>query len=360
MNYKVPKEMKTFPCVFAVANNYQIFVFLNFRAVAWIEIGNKRYYDDSNGILRSGSNLHCIEVPVKDLDAVEKYTVVYRKMIDRKPYFPVSEDPVREDFDFRPVGQEKINIYHISDAHNMEEEPIKAAEAFGEKIDLLILNGDIPNHSGQIKNFASVYNIASAITRGSVPIVFSRGNHDTRGICGELFSNYTPSANGKTYYTFRLGSLWGLVLDCGEDKPDTNDEYGNTVCFHDFRLKESQFLNDVAENADNEYNAPGVKHKIVVCHIPFVTIKEPPFDIEQEIYRSWTDTVCNKIKPEIMLFGHTHKAGIFEPGSEFDSYKLLNCSAIVGSEPRITEKVFIGCGITLSDNSPNITFTKNT
>lgn len=359
MKQRIPENMKNCPCVFAVGNNYQIIIPFDCKAVVWIEIGDKSYYDDANGIMRSGSNFHRIEVPVKELDSAEKYTVVYRKMIDRKPYFPISENPVRVDFHFSPIKGDKINIYHISDAHNMEEEPIKAAEAFEDNIDLLVLNGDIPNHSGKIEYFNSVYNIASAVTGGSKPIVFSRGNHDTRGICGELFSDYTPNLNGKTYYTFRLGPLWGLVLDCGEDKADSNEEYGNTVCFHEFRLKETKFIKSVAENAENEFNAPGIKHKIVICHIPFVTVQKPPFDIEQEMYRSWTEIVSKIIKPELMLFGHTHKAGVFEPGSNFDTYKLMSCNAVVGSEPDMNKKIFIGCGITLSDNQPTVTFTDN-
>ena len=134
-------------------------------------------------------------------------------MIDRRPYFPLSEDERSLTVSFRPVPTDReINIYHIADAHNLVDEPVSAGRYFGDKIDLLVLNGDIPNHSGDIENFNAIYEIASAITYGSCPVVFARGNHDTRGIHAEDMPNFIPTINGKTYYTFRVGATSGRTL----------------------------------------------------------------------------------------------------------------------------------------------------
>ncbi len=344
------------PTVFAVRDVYQIFIPLEFEAIITVSVGDEIFYDDSNGILRSNSFLHKVEIPMQVLDSAEEYTVICRKMIERKPYFPTSEEPFEVNFKFRPVKSDNINIYHIADAHNMEEEPINAGKFFGDKLDLLILNGDIPNHSGEIENFNSIYRIAYGVTKGEIPVVFSKGNHDTRGIHAEEFSQYTPTDNGKPYFTFRLGSLWGLVVDCGEDKPDNHEEYGNTVCFHNYRLKETKFIKDVVKNAEKEYLADGVKHRLVICHIPFIKQFNPPFNIEEDLYCDWTKTICENIKPELLLFGHTHKIGIHEPDGDFDYYGYQSCTAVVGSQPNVKAKTFIGCGITLSDDKPKIIF----
>lgn len=356
MKYSIPENMKACPSVFAVRDTYQLIILFECDAVVWVEINGECYYDEVDGILRSNRSLHKIEVPMNILDSAGKYTVVYRKMLDRKPYFPESEEPISIDFEFHPIADDKINIYHLSDTHGMTEQSIDAAEDFGKNINLLVLNGDIAEHSGAIEHFEMVYQIASAVTGGHIPIVFSRGNHDTRGKYAELFPEYMPTCNGRLYYTFRLGSLWGLVLDCGEDKPDTNAEYGGTVRFHGYRLKETEFIKQVIENAENEYAAAGVKHRLVICHIPFTRIAPAPFDIEQDIYRSWTELICGNIKPELMLFGHTHNPGVFESGSELDSYGLLSCPAIVGGAPLRETQTYIGCGVTLSDGEPEIEF----
>ena len=145
-----------------------------------------------------------------------------------------------------------VKAYHIADAHNHVEEPVAAAENFIKKygpIDFLILNGDIPDHSGRIENFINIYEIVSELTHGNIPTVFSRGNHDTRGIFAEKIVDHTPCQDGHSYYSFRLGNIWGLVLDCGEDKVDSHPEYGNTVCCHAFRKQETRFIRKIIENA---------------------------------------------------------------------------------------------------------------
>ena len=57
---------------------------------------------------------------------------------------------------------------------------------------------------------------------------------------------------GNTYYTFRIGSVWGMFLDCGEDKLDSHEEYGGTVCFHRFRERETAFIKDVIARSGEE------------------------------------------------------------------------------------------------------------
>jgi predicted phosphodiesterase len=355
----LPTEMLAYPSVFAMKDTYQIFIPFSCEVLVSVRVNEIEYYDDSNGIMRSNTNMHKVEVPMAELDAAGEYTLIYRKMIERKPYFPTSEEPVELSFNFKSVAnKETINIYHISDAHNIEAPVIAAGSYFGDELDLLVLNGDIINHSGRIENFNTIYKIASGITKGSIPIVFSRGNHDTRGIHAEEFGNYTPTDNGRTYYTFRAGSIWGLILDCGEDKLDTHEEYGHTICFHRFRQKETEFIKKIIANADNEYNAHDVKHKLVICHIPFTYIHKPPFDIEQEIYSEWTKLLREEIHPELLIYGHIHTTEIWRKGSDKDAYGQP-CHAIVGSKPIKSENGdhhFVGGGITLGEKKTTVIF----
>lgn len=349
----LPKHMLAYPTVFAVGKNYNIFVPFDDEVIMWVRVGDKVYYDDCNGILRSNTNMHKAELPMSVLDEAREYTVVYKKMIERLPYFPTSEDERELTVSFKPVKDGgDINIYHVSDAHNLVAEPVAAGSFFGDDIDLLVLNGDIPNHSGDVKNFNAICEIASGITKGRCPAVFARGNHDTRGIHAEDMPNYIPIHNGRTYYTFRVGCVWGMLLDCGEDKRDTNDEYGGTICFHNFRLKETEFIKDVIANADSEYNAEGVKHRLVVSHIGFTHIDKPPFDIEQELYGEWTRLMREYIKPDLLLYGHYHFVGISMPGCEFDG-QGQPCPAIIGSKPIFDKEKgnsFIGCALTLYED----------
>ena len=199
------EDLKTYPSVFAVRDEYQIFISANCEILLWIEIDGEKYYDHSNGIIRSGKLVHSVKIPMEVLDKAKKYSVCYRKVVERRPYFSQTEDIKTFDFKFRPVEGENIRLYHISDAHNKVETPVKAA--LYKDFDLLILNGDVPEDSRKIEHFDTIYNISGEITKGEIPIVFSRGNHDLRGICAEKLSEYTPTDNGNSYYTFRLGAL---------------------------------------------------------------------------------------------------------------------------------------------------------
>ncbi|MBR5451426.1 MAG: metallophosphoesterase [Clostridia bacterium] len=346
--------LRTAPAVFAVDDKYHIMVPVTGSSVLWVKIGDNEYYDESNGILRSEVSIHRVIVPMEELDKAEEYTIFERPIIERKPYFPTTMPVVEKTIKFRPVKpNEEIRAYHLSDTHNRTVGPIAAARVFGD-IDLLILNGDIPDHSGSAENMMTVYMIVSELTRGQIPTVFSRGNHDMRGLCAEKFAEYTPNSKGNTYYTFRLGSLWGLVLDCAEDKPDSHEEYGHMICCHTFRRRQTEFIKSVIANAQNEYEQDGIENKVVIVHNPFTLKKQPPFDIEEDTYNEWGKLIKENIRPDLMICGHTHTIGVHEQGSEYDNFSQP-CTLIVASA--INGEYYIGCGITFSRDEITATYT---
>ena len=344
--------LKTTPAVFAVEDTYQILVPTTAPCLFWVRVGDEEYYDESNGIMKSLSELHRVTVPTAALDVAGEYTVCVRPLIERKPYFTETE-PVKEyTFPFHPVPQKNARAYHISDAHNRIEEPVKAAQTFGD-IDFLIFNGDVIDHSGDPSKFDNIYLLAARLTGGEKPCVFSRGNHDMRGNFAEKFAEYTPAANGKTYYTFKLGSIWGMLLDCGEDKPDDHAEYGYTVCCHAFRKRQTAFIETVLKDAATTYAASDVKTRVLIAHHPFSWVNTPPFDIEQDLYKQW----CEMLKPvgfDVMICGHLHRLEIWQPGGENDHLGQL-CPVVIGSKPG--KEYFAGAGYTFGENGITVTFT---
>lgn len=350
----IPKEFVTTPIVYAVKNTYQIMVPVNCETVMWVKVGDQCFYDDSNGILRSALPIHRVTVPMGLLDQEKKYTVYYRIIHERKPYFTESSDVMCYESRFRPVEQEPVHIYHIADAHNCVDAPIAAGRYFGEALDLLVLNGDIPNHSGDIACFTTIYNIAAQLTNGEIPVVFSRGNHDTRGIYAEKFEDYTPTDHGKSYYTFRVGHVWGIVLDCGEDKPDDHAAYGHTICCEDFRRRQIDYLKEVIATCKKEYEELGVKNRLVICHIPF----SEQLGIEKDTYSEWASLLSKKIRPQLMICGHIHKAYVSDVGGEKD-YIGQPCPVVVGSQTSKEENSFVGCAVTLYAECCNVKMTDN-
>lgn len=357
---KIPYEFKTAPAVFAVNNDYKIMVMTRCELTFWVTVGDDAFYDHTNGIMRSVTDIHSVNVPMSVLDSAKKYTVHYRRVLERKPNYPLLEEEKTITFDFRPIKPNgELKIYHIADTHGDEKFSIAAGQYFGNELDLLVLNGDLPDHSGDVKNFGLIYKLCGNITGGNIPCVFSRGNHDTRGFCAEKITEYTPTDNGKSYYTFRMGRIWGLVLDTAEDKPDSCIEYNGTVCCEVFRREETKFIEDVVKRADEEYLAEDIEYKLVVVHTPFTRTMPEPFDIEQELFQGWTDILNEQIKPDLMLCGHLHETRVCHKGDEYDN-KGQPCTVIIGANPLRQGKRhygYVGAAITIDGRNVKVEFT---
>ena len=346
--------------VFSVGNEYQIMAQANGSTLMTVRVGGRIFGDESNGILRSNVKIHRVTVPMELLDAQGEYTVVEQQVIERLPYFPKLGEIEEETYKFYPVPKTgEVRAYHVADAHNRVESPIEAAKKFG-RIDFLVMNGDIPEDCSSESNFDTVYKISHGITGGNIPVVFSRGNHDMRGILAEQIIDFTPNQNGNSYYSFRIGGIWGVVLDCGEDKDDSHPEYNHTVCCGNFRQRQTEYLKNIVNHADREYAAEGVEHRIVVVHNPFPCIHrmDPPFLNETERYAEWTRILGDKIKPDVMLAGHYHHLEVARDGDNPRDGRLP-FTVIFGSQP--TDDGFSGCGVVFRADSRNIdvTFTNS-
>jgi len=128
----------------------------------------------------------------------------------------------------------------------------------------------------------------------------------------------------------------------------THSTYGGTTCFELFRRQETEWLERVYEEGKWK-DAPV---RIAVCHIPFTMRQQPPFDIEEELYREWTALLREHVRPDLLLYGHYHRVEICPPGCEFDS-QGQPCTAIIGSKPIFDKEKgngFVGCALTLRDD----------
>ena len=350
--------LKNKPAVFAVEKSYSIFIQVTEPTVMWLKVGDECFYDHSNGVLRSACDVHKITVPMKSLDEAGGYSVCYRKMIERKPYFSVTSDIEELKFTFSPLPRDKFNLYQVADSHGMVEGACASARVFERecgKIDLLVLNGDVIDHSGDVKNFDAIFDICANITGGSIPIVFSRGNHDTRGIYAEKFSDYTPTRGGFSYFSFRISDLWGLVIDCGEDKVDSHPEYGNTNCHEAFRREQTRYIKSIIERAESEYAEPGVTRRLVFTHVPFTRRFSAPFNIEEELYAEWTRLLGEHIKPDAIFAGHTHKYAIDRPGCDEDAWGEA-FPVVIASAPNTRERTYAGGGAIFDKKGATVVF----
>lgn len=290
------------PAVFAVGDDYQIVFTTRADSHAWVECGGVTYYEAYNGSAPSGT-VHKITVPMEDLDAAGEYAVNARTMIMRGPYDAIQGMTYRKEISFRPLDDsDGLQYYCISDTHDFTASGIKTASYFGDKLDFLALCGDHASFITHEQDLTRALKIASGVTGGSVPVVYARGNHEVKGTLAAQLDNYVGADEGKFYYTFRLGSLWGVVLDMGEDHADDWWEFYDTAHFDDYRKEQLEFLRNL--DADTEYNAPGVTTRIAICHIPLTVTYNN--DFSADIKRLIVDEL-DGMDISLMFSGHTHK-----------------------------------------------------
>lgn len=336
------------PAVFAVGDAYQIMVPVTVPSLMWVRVGDRVFYDHAAGVMRTKCRVHRMTVPMALLDEAKSYTICERLLPHRRAYCSRPRPVTETTFRFIPVPRENARAYMIADAHSRVREPIRAAQTFGD-FDFLIFNGDVPEYSDKTDCLMTAYAIADALTGGEKPLLYARGNHDLRGRFAEDYDEYVPASGGAFYYTFRLGPIAGVILDCGEDKTDDHEEYGGTICCRAMREEETAFLASL-----DPAQFDGALTRLAISHAPFTNRIHPPFDIEEDTYRQWAKLLLERVRPDAMLCGHLHTMGIYDCGSDFDTYGQP-CTVVVGS--KVGKGYFAGAGFVFRRDGIDVTFT---
>lgn len=357
--------MQCAPSVFVIGEEYEILINLTGFGLCFIKIGDTLYYEENSGVLPSERTVVKIRIPQEALDRAREYEIVFRATEERKSYWSTFLAPQTQKFAFKPPKKSgDIKIYYLSDVHGRFELAAGAASYFGEDTDLFVFNGDMGECERE-EDYLTVCRFVGTIAGGRIPVLFTRGNHDTRGRLSERFTEYFPCQGKKTYYTFRLGCLNGIVLDCGEDKPDPSPEYDSSLDtpaeylglnrFHAYRQRELEFLRGITLPED------GIP--FVVSHVcPAMTTKEPfgRFDIDREIYIEWCREL-DRIAPLFMLCGHFHDPFILMPGDE-RSLRSHAYPVVFGNNriPGNGSQHFWGTAIILNRHCAEVRFTDET
>ncbi|MFC7525398.1 metallophosphoesterase [Parapedobacter sp. GCM10030251] len=167
------------------------------------------------------------------------------------------------------------------------------------EIDLVFFNGDMANDlRSEAQLFAHYMDTATALFASEIPMYYARGNHETRGNFASAFPDYFPTTSGHLYYLFRRGPVCFVVLDCGEDKPDSDIEYSGIVNMDAYRTQQAEWLKEALERPEYQ-EAP---YKVVICHMP-------PFGGwhgEEEIAEKFVP-LLNAAGAQVMLSGHLHR-----------------------------------------------------
>jgi hypothetical protein len=235
-------------------------------AVSWVELapaGNDsfysqerpRYYDTVYGNKVVGK-LHRVTIAGLTPGTEYRYRIFSKEVLGyeghRILYGNIAASDVysRRPYAFRTLDsrKEKVSFRVVNDIHgNNDHLRALLSDVERENTDLVIFNGDMVSTVNEEEGiFRGFMDTAVALFASEVPMYYVRGNHETRGRASSSVYAYFPTPTGEFYYAFREGPVFFLVLDSGEDKPDSDIEYSELACFDDYRSEESKWLEAMA------------------------------------------------------------------------------------------------------------------
>jgi hypothetical protein len=178
-----------------------------------------------------------------------------------------------------------------------------------ENLDFLVILGDSVGMMDYERDVQFSNVLAHDVTKGEIPVVYARGNHEIKGAYGESLYKYVGSKNGSFYYWFTLSDVFGITLDLGEDHDDGWWEYYGTDRFTLYHQEQTAFLQElVATKPYENYN-----YTLVACHIPIQFVNSRKDHVE--VKATWTE-LLNQIGPDLAVYGHQHDLYPFLEGQD--------------------------------------------
>jgi len=271
----------TEPTVFIAGDNeYNIVWVTNDMGAAFVELvsGGQSYVfrDEKNGVIRTDDYIHSVRVPRALLESAGGYTVISRTVLSNDGDGVLFDSENRQSYSFASFKQEEtVTFAFFSDLHLKPAEFSRldiAKNILKTKMqgaDVIVFNGDITDAMPTENYFTETLLEAShRISDGAIPVVYARGNHETRGEYAQYIKKYLAFETGEMYGSFNYGGISSIVLDCGEDKADYRDEYGGMVDFENYTAKQLTWLENMGGYAQNSWYNLGISHS------PQVLIKD--------------------------------------------------------------------------------------
>lgn len=186
-----------------------------------------------------------------------------------------------------------------------------------DKTDFLVLNGDIVSYAQSIDSVAKHSISPIVLQTERIPLVYVRGNHEGRGTDFSKVYGLFPTPTGEFWYSFRQGPAAFIVLDAGEDKPDSSHEYAGTADYDSYRERETEWLLEAVKEP-SFVDAPV---KICLIHVPTLGYKTSWYS-QLWITENWAP-ILEKAGIDLMISAHHHKWICSEAGRDGKAYPLL-------------------------------------
>lgn len=303
----------------------------------WVEYGETeklgtKAQQCTHGMMNINSRINTVTLNNLKPNTKYYYKVFSKQITDFRPYKITFGDIISsETHHFQTLNPKtkEVSWLVLNDIHDRPE-------SFGELIqlnenkpyDFVFLNGDMFDYQTDENQIINNLLDPCSLFSTEKPFMFVRGNHETRGKYSRNLLDYYYNYDKKEYYSFKMGPVFTIVLDTGEDKKDSHPVYGGTVNYDSYREEQAIWLEKQMKSKSFK-NAP---FRVVMMHIPHYHSDEEHGTTE---CRRLFGSLFEKYKIDLFVAGHTHEYGMFEPNKDHSYHFVIGGGPETGTRTLI-------------------------
>ena len=285
--------------------------------------GSKRFIRNSHhGNIDGGGMEHKVRVEGLAPGTAYKYALNSVQVLKYQAYRVYYGDTLagkQITFVTPPATSGKVNFTIFNDVHELSGKMGSYLRHNNIPLqDFYFFNGDMINYLQETEQLYRGFIDTAVFYFASVkPFYYIRGNHEARGYAARDLKNHFDYKDDRFYYSFDMGPVHFVVLDCGEDKPDNSKEYFGLADFDSYRQEELAWLKE--EVKSDAFKKAG--HRIVMIHMPVVKAEK------QNYAMTWLSAnfgpLLRDAGVDMVFSAHTHRNTFYEKDKSGFGYSLL-------------------------------------
>lgn len=283
----------------------------------------KESFSTTDGMKPVGT-LHSVRLRGLKPGQKYQYRVAATPVFELPAYWPKTGIEMLSDtFFFTTFDSRKavVKFASISDTHeSIGRIDTLMQRILNDSLDFLVQTGDAFNG---VSSEAQVWDrwlspIINGALHQSIPFILARGNHDTRGPFARELARYVPIEENRFYFSRDIGPVHLLVIDTGEDKPDSTQVYAMLNRFEEYRNTELGWFKRHTTTNSRAKSAP---FRIVVMHQP--TWGWGWISPASDSARAAWMKAANTAGVDLVIAGHNHRFSFTPAGAQGNNYPVL-------------------------------------
>lgn len=311
---------------------------VNNPSIGWVELApddgshfyatpRTKYFNTKSGV-KMTSQLHAVKITGLQPGTTYRYRVYAQEVLShegwRVHYGDIAATNVYSQkpltFTTRDTKKSTTSFIILNDVHARKDviTPLLNFAKYKER-EMVFFNGDmVSQFTDEQTIFDGFMDESIQVFAKEKPLYYVRGNHETRGPFATHFQDYFNPRENHIYGTLQDGPIFFILLDTGEDKPDSDLEYSGITDYDNYRTEQVEWLKQViASEAFKQ-----AKFKVVIGHIPPVPEKGA-WHGTREVMEKFVP-ILNKGGVDIMICGHLHQHVYVEPSEKVHFPVLVN------------------------------------